>query len=64
MRKWLLETLIKELHIVMGGIYQEVVRTCLTFQSGSSPDQEYLVPVSIQKEFEEKVVAKLRLCRA
>jgi serine/threonine protein kinase len=64
MRDWLLENHVKELHMVMGRVYQDAVRACLTFQSESGPDQDYLVPISVQKEFDEKVVAKLKLCCA
>ncbi|KAL5321937.1 hypothetical protein ACEPPN_009902 [Leptodophora sp. 'Broadleaf-Isolate-01'] len=64
LREWLLGNPVEELHMVMGRVYQEAVRTCLTFQSKSSLDQKYLVPVDVQEEFEEKVLAKLRICRA
>ncbi|KAH9218774.1 kinase-like domain-containing protein [Leptodontidium sp. 2 PMI_412] len=64
LREWLLGNPVEELHMVMGRVYQEAVRTCLTFQSKSSLDQKCLVPVDVQEEFEEKVLAKLRICRA
>lgn len=64
MREWLLQNPVEELHMVMGRIYQEAVRTCLTFKRESSLDQKYLIPVGVQEEFEEKVVANLRICRA
>ena len=64
LRRWFLENAVEDLHMSMGRVYQDVVRTCLTFQSQSGLTQDHLIPIDILEKFEEKVLAKIRLCFA
>lgn len=64
LRTWLLENSVSELHMVMGGIYQEVVRTCLTFQGDESLVQDHLIPPEVLEKFGEEVLLRLGMCCA
>jgi hypothetical protein len=64
LRNWLLENPVRGLHMTVGGIYQEVVKTCLTFQSDPSLIQDHLIPFEVLEQFEEKVLLRLGLCLA
>lgn len=64
LRNWILQTFVKDLHMVMGSVYQAAVRKCLTFQSNQDLETDGVVPLNIQEEFRTDVLEKIQLCFA
>jgi serine/threonine protein kinase len=64
LRNWILQTYVKDLHMVMGSVYQAAVRKCLTFRSGQDLETDGVVPLNVQEEFRTDVLEKIQLCFA
>ena len=64
LRNWILQTAVKDLHMVMGSVYQAVVRKCLTFRSSQDLEIDGVVPLNVQEEFRTDVLEKIQLCFA
>ena len=64
LKKWLLSTHVKDLHMIMGNVYQQAVETCLNFHTDLGVGESISIPLDTLREFEANVVGKIKLCFA
>jgi serine/threonine protein kinase len=64
LREFLLERHVARLHTRMGMVYQNAVRTCLTFDTSNNPHTTRTTSIDVLDIFEDEVVTPLGKCFA